>query len=85
MSAHAASANVLALALEDSCTWWMDRGFVLEQGEALNARLNVFSDYSGDSDDEERVADEELGDPQEPEIEGRRGFKGFAPTSLKRL
>eukprot|EP00931_Biecheleriopsis_adriatica_P063532 TRINITY_DN38493_c0_g1_i2.p1 TRINITY_DN38493_c0_g1~~TRINITY_DN38493_c0_g1_i2.p1 ORF type:complete len:310 (+),score=83.10 TRINITY_DN38493_c0_g1_i2:29-931(+) len=37
-------ANTYVLALEDSCVYWMGKGFVLEQGENLKARLNIFSD-----------------------------------------
>jgi len=37
-------ANCYVLALEDSCPFWVDRGFVLEESAQLNARLNVFPD-----------------------------------------
>ncbi len=43
-SASAQRANLYVLAVEDSCAWWMDRGFVLEDGANLNARLKVFPD-----------------------------------------
>ena len=43
-SASAQRANLYVLAVEDSCPWWMERGFVLEEGIYLNARLNVFPD-----------------------------------------
>ena len=36
-------ANMYVLALEDSCVYWMSKGFVLEDGE-INKRLNVFPD-----------------------------------------
>ena len=42
-TARAAGANVYVLALEDSCVYWMSKGFVLEDG-AINRRLNVFPD-----------------------------------------
>ena len=38
------SANLYVLALEDSCPYWVDRGFVLEQQANITARLNVFPD-----------------------------------------
>lgn len=37
-------ADLYVLAIEDSCPWWMDRGFALVQSAHLNARLRVFSD-----------------------------------------
>ena len=41
--AKAARANVYVLALEDSCVYWMSKGFVLEDGP-INRRLNIFPD-----------------------------------------
>ena len=40
----ACRANLYVLALEDSCPYWMNRGFVLEEGANLRARLNIFPD-----------------------------------------
>lgn len=37
-------ASTYVLAIEDSCVYWMGKGFVLEEGANLNARLNIFSD-----------------------------------------
>lgn len=37
-------AHLYVLALEESCPWWMDKGFVLEAGANLTARLNIFPD-----------------------------------------
>lgn len=37
-------ANLYVLAIEESCVWWMEKGFVLEQNANLNARLNIFPD-----------------------------------------
>eukprot|EP00930_Biecheleria_cincta_P057389 TRINITY_DN43332_c0_g1_i1.p1 TRINITY_DN43332_c0_g1~~TRINITY_DN43332_c0_g1_i1.p1 ORF type:complete len:332 (+),score=75.65 TRINITY_DN43332_c0_g1_i1:33-1028(+) len=37
-------ASTYVLAIEDSCVYWMSKGFVLEDGANLNARLNIFSD-----------------------------------------
>jgi hypothetical protein len=34
---------VYVLALEDSCVYWMSKGFVLEDGP-INRRLNIFPD-----------------------------------------
>ena len=37
-------ANTFVLALEESCPYWMEKGFLLDEGKPLNARLNIFSD-----------------------------------------
>lgn len=37
-------ANLYVLAIEDSCAWWIDKGFILEENANLNARLKVFPD-----------------------------------------
>ena len=37
-------ANTFVLALEESCPYWMEKGFLLDEGRPLNARLNIFSD-----------------------------------------
>ena len=36
-------ANMYVLALEDSCVYWMSKGFVLEDGP-IDRRLNLFPD-----------------------------------------
>ena len=80
-TARAHAANVLVLATEDSCAWWMQKGFLLEASPALNARLNVFSDThllrhvsnvadEGDPADIARFADEAEDDHEEEEEEG---------------
>lgn len=38
------SANCYVLAIEKSVPYWIERGFVLEEGAELQARLNIFSD-----------------------------------------
>lgn len=38
------NANLYVLALEDSCPYWMEKGFILEQVGATNQRLNIFPD-----------------------------------------
>jgi GNAT superfamily N-acetyltransferase len=43
-AAAATLSNCYVLALEDSCTYWMGKGFVLESSKRLTARLNVFPD-----------------------------------------
>ena len=62
------------LALEESCPFWMDKGFTLEQGRPLNARLNIFNDthllrLGGDPQD---AGDEKVGrtTAQAPATEG---------------
>ena len=42
--ADAQNANVYVLALEESCVYWMSKGFCLDEGANLNARLNIFDD-----------------------------------------
>lgn len=37
-------ANSYVLALEDSCLYWMSKGFILEENVFLQARLNIFPD-----------------------------------------
>ena len=79
-TARAHAANVLVLATEDSCAWWMQKGFLLEASPALNARLNVFSDThllrhvsnvadEGDPADIARFADEAEDDHEEEDEE----------------
>jgi hypothetical protein len=56
-SASHMDANLYVLAIENSCAWWMDKGFILEQNANLNARLKVFPDVyllcaKGDRPDE---------------------------------
>lgn len=55
-------ANLYVVATEDSCVYWMGRGYVLEVSERLNARLNVFNDthllrQAGDPEDAGDEAD----------------------------
>ena len=62
------------LALEDSCPYWMNRGFVLEEGANLRARLNIFPDThllrrAGDPIDAGDAADLELAVEHEAEEE----------------
>mmetsp|Transcript_6182 Transcript_6182/g.18279 ORF Transcript_6182/g.18279 Transcript_6182/m.18279 type:complete len:361 (-) Transcript_6182:80-1162(-) len=40
----AAAASCYVLALEDSCVYWMDRGFQLETSRRMQTRINIFSD-----------------------------------------
>ena len=70
------SANVYVLALEESCVYWMSKGFLLCQNSNLNARLNVFPDthllgYVENDEDEGDVTDlsmqEEFDDDEEGE------------------
>jgi len=37
-------ANLYVLALEDSCVYFMNKGFILEESEIVQERLNVFPD-----------------------------------------
>ena len=41
-AAAATGSNCYVLALEESCTYWMGQGFILEPSKRLTARLNVF-------------------------------------------
>ena len=43
-AAAATGSNCYVLALEESCTYWMGQGFILEPSIRLTARLNVFPD-----------------------------------------
>ena len=43
-AAAATGSNCYVLALEESCTYWMGQGFILEPSRRLTARLNVFPD-----------------------------------------
>ena len=43
-AAAATGSNCYVLALEESCTYWMGQGFILEPSKRLTARLNVFPD-----------------------------------------
>ena len=36
--------SIYALALEDSCVYWMSKGFILVENSFLNARINIFPD-----------------------------------------
>jgi len=70
----ALDANLYVLALEESCVYWMEKGFTLEQGANLNARLNVFPDVhllrqTTDAPDEGSPADLVLANEDEDEEE----------------
>ena len=41
--ARRSSANLLVLAIEESCPYWMNQGFILEEGR-INQRVNCFPD-----------------------------------------
>jgi len=74
-------ANCYVLALEESCVYWMGCGYVLEEGEALNARLNVFNDThllrrQGDALDAGDPADLALAQEEEGEEEGEEQEAG---------
>ena len=75
-------ANLYVLALEESCPWWMDKGFVLEERDTLNARLNVFPDVHllrlvGDPEDVGSAEDLQLREKEEEEEEDQpRGGGG---------
>jgi GNAT superfamily N-acetyltransferase len=84
--AAAKPANLYVLALEESCVWWMEKGggFLLEQNENLNARLNIFPDVhllrlasdppdAGSPDDLALAAEEE---EEEEEEDGEDGEDG---------
>ena len=69
-------ANCYVLALEESCVYWMEKGFVLEEGKNLNARLNLFPDTwllrtatdppdEGSPDDLALAVEEEGGEEEE--------------------
>jgi GNAT superfamily N-acetyltransferase len=67
-------ANCYVLALEEACPYWVDRGFVLEQSENLNARLNIFPDVhllrvEGDPIDVGSADDLALAQEEEEEAE----------------
>jgi GNAT superfamily N-acetyltransferase len=85
--AAAKPANLYVLALEESCVWWMEKGggFLLEQNENLNARLNIFPDVhllrlasdppdAGSPDDLALAAEEE--EEEEEEEDGEDGEDG---------
>ena len=74
-SAFHMDANLYVLAIEDSCAWWMERGFILEQNANLNARLKVFPDVhllcrQGDKPDAGSADDLSLVDKDEVEEGG---------------
>ena len=43
-TAEGMCANLYVLALEESCVFFMNKGFVLEEDGPINDRLNVFPD-----------------------------------------
>mmetsp|Transcript_39257 Transcript_39257/g.82363 ORF Transcript_39257/g.82363 Transcript_39257/m.82363 type:complete len:315 (+) Transcript_39257:164-1108(+) len=72
-------ANTYVLATEDSCVYWMSKGFVLEENRSLNARLNIFPDThllrrEGDAHDAGAAEDLDLGSEAQ-EGEGGDGAK----------
>lgn len=38
------NANLYVLAIEESCPYWMEKGFILDEVAVTNARLNIFPD-----------------------------------------
>lgn len=67
------AANCYVLALEDSCVYWMEKGFVLEANPNLNARLNMFPDthlLRLASDPSDEVSPDDLALAEEEEEEG---------------
>jgi hypothetical protein len=82
-SASELSANLYVLAIEDSCAWWIDKGFILEDNTNLNARLKVFPDVhllrkEGENPDEGSADDLSHleKDEEESEEEGDEGDEG---------
>ena len=56
------SANVYVLAIEETCVYWMSKGFLLCENVNLNARLNIFPDthllrHAENDEDDGDVAD----------------------------
>ena len=75
-AASSCNANLYVLALEESCVYWMSLGFILAEGQNLNARLNIFPDThlltrSGDPEDPGSEEDLLLAPP--PQMEGNDG------------
>ena len=74
-------ANTFVLALEESCPYWMEKGFLLDEGRPLNARLNIFSDthllrLHSDPADAGTEEDLELAVAMEVEGEGEEEGEG---------
>ena len=64
-AAAATGSNCYVLALEESCTYWMGQGFILEPSKRLTARLNVFPDThllrrAADPPDEGEASDDQF-------------------------
>ena len=64
-AAAATGSNCYVLALEESCTYWMGQGFILEPSRRLTARLNVFPDThllrrAADPPDEGEASDDQF-------------------------
>ena len=79
-SASEMDSNLYVLAIEDSCAWWMDKGFILEQNKNLNARLKVFPDVHllckvDDKPDQGSPDDLTLVDDEEDEEEGEEKIR----------
>ena len=83
-SASHMDANLYVLAIEDSCAWWMEKGFILEENANLNARLKVFPDVHllckerdkpdpGSADDLSLVDRDEEEEEEERRSQERRG------------
>jgi hypothetical protein len=78
-------ANTFVLALEESCPYWMEKGFLLDEGRPLNARLNIFSDthllrLHSDPADAGTEEDLELAVAMEVEGEGEEEGEEAAPS-----
>ena len=82
--AHRSAANLLVLAIEESCPFWMTHGFVLDDGP-INKRINCFPDthllklptnrpdefpVSYESEAESEEEDEEEGEDEESDEDG---------------
>jgi len=72
--ARRSSANLLVLAIEESCPYWMNQGFVLEEGR-INQRVNCFPDthllkLPSNREDVFPEAEEEEEEEEEDEDEG---------------
>ena len=78
-------ANTFVLALEESCPYWMEKGFLLDEGRPLNARLNIFSDthllrLHSDPADAGTEEDLELAVAMEVESEGEGEGEEAGPS-----
>ena len=76
-------ANTFVLALEESCPFWMEKGFLLDDGKPLNARLNIFNDthlLRLQTDSADIGAEEDLELAVEEEGEGEEEGEEAAPS-----